>query len=240
MKAVTPIRKQILTALLLLFVITEAVLYVLIQTVPQRNFATPAYLSVILVFLFSFACYLSPRDRYSYLVNLALVFTLGADFCLVMTTPAEELFGVVVFIGAQLSYFLYILIRERGRLFWAHIAVRASVTAFAALLPHLLLGSSADVLSVVSVIYYSELILNVIFSLFHRELRLFSAGLILFSLCDLSIGLENLSDYFSVGGVISAIKNADVNIAWLFYLPSQVLISASLIRWRKAFLKSSE
>ena len=112
-------------------------------------------------------------------------------------------------------------------------------TALAALLPILLLGDEVDALSTVSVVYYSVLALNLVFSLFHRDLRLFSLGLFLFALCDLSIGLENLSDYFSLGnnGFIQAVENTELNLAWIFYLPSQVMISASTVRWLALFRK---
>ncbi|MBQ7363766.1 MAG: hypothetical protein IJW48_04880 [Clostridia bacterium] len=235
MKGFVPTRKAAIISLLLLFLLLELVLYVLIQTVPQEYFGIPAYLSIILVFSFSCASFFTERQKYSYLVNLALAFTLGADFCLVVLDPAREAQGVVIFIAAQLSYFLYILIRERGRLFLVHTAVRLAVTVLAALLPFMILGDSADTLSVISVIYYSELVLNLVFSLFDRELRLFSAGLVLFALCDLSIGLDNLSDYFNVGesGFIYSITHTGLNMAWIFYLPSQVLIAASLIKWRR-------
>ena len=232
-------RKWIVTGLLAAFIAIELVLYFVIQTVSNKYFGIPTYISVLLAFCFSFVCYTAPRGERPYFVNIALLFTLGADFCLVVLTPAEELIGVSVFIGAQICYFLYIIVRERGALLYTHITLRVLVTALAALLPKLLLGDEVDALSTVSVVYYSVLALNLVFSLFHRDLRLFSLGLFLFALCDLSIGLENLSDYFSLGnnGFIQAVENTELNLAWIFYLPSQVMISASTVRWLALFRK---
>lgn len=232
-------RKYTVLALASVFVLFEIVLYPIIQAVSAKNFGIPTYLSVILAFLFSFVCYLTARQKFSFFVNIALAFTLCADFCLVVLVPARETAGVVIFIGAQLSYFLYILAREKGALLYAHIGVRAFVTALAPVIVYFILDGKPDALSIISVIYYTELVLNLVFSLFDKELRLFSVGLFLFALCDLSIGLKNLSDYFAFAGELSRFfKTTKLNFAWIFYLPSQVLISLSLVRWKSLFKKS--
>ena len=232
-------RKYTVIALAAVFLLAELALYPIIQTVSAKSFGIPTYISVILAFVFSFVCYLTERERYSFLVNTALAFTLGADFCLVVLTPARETAGVVIFIGAQLAYFLYVLLREKSRaLIPIHIAVRAALTLLAPTAVYFILDGKPDALSVVSVIYYVQLVLNLAFSLFDRDLRLFSAGLFLFSLCDLSIGLKNLSGYFAVsGGFFEFLKTTDLNLAWIFYLPSQVLISLSLVKWKSLFKK---
>ena len=237
MESLKKYRNRAVLALGLAFVLIESVLYPIIQTVDNRHFGIPTYLSVILAFLFSFVCYLTDRARCSALVNIALAFTLSADFCLVVLSPADELLGVSIFIGAQLAYFVYILLREENRtLRLVHIAVRTLLTLAAPVIVYTLLDGSPDALSVVSVVYYTELVLNLVFSLFDKKLRLFSVGLFLFALCDLSIGLGNLSDYFRVtGGLIGFVENTELNLAWIFYLPSQVLISLSTVRWRCVF-----
>jgi hypothetical protein len=219
-----------LTALIL-FVLFESVLYFLMHATDFGHFSEIAYLSIILATVFSF---LSVRDskREDHLVRLGMLFTLGADFCLVALTPARQLLGVIIFIFTQTSYFLYILAREQRRTRNLHVLVRTAVSVVAILIALIVLGERTDWLSIVSVLYYSWLVLNLLFSLADKELRLFSIGLFLFALCDLSIGLVEIADtYFGAekGSLLYKIVNVDLNLAWIFYLPSQTIIPISLL-----------
>ena len=57
---------------------------------------------------------------------------------------------------------------------------------------------------------------------------LLSLGLILFALCDIVVGLAagaNIYIPVKEGGIIDSIINAPINLSWLFYLPSQVIIA---------------
>lgn len=57
-------------------------------------------------------------------------------------------------------------------------------------------------------------------------MRAFSAGLVLFVCCDLCVGLQNLSAFPSRVRARRLFAFARVGM-WLFYLPSQVLITLS-------------
>jgi hypothetical protein len=94
----------------------------------------------------------------------------------------------------------------------------------------LVLGSDLDALAVVSVIYYSNLLVNVVFAFadFGRE-PLFAIGLLLFAMCDLCIGLDVLLSTYLNSGVLSAFFSFPyINLSWIFYQPSQVLIAMQL------------
>ena len=72
--------------------------------------------------------------------------------------------------------------------------------------------------------------LNVIFAYVKETPKLFAIGLTLFILCDTIIGLENLESYISLSSdsLIYKMINVGFNLAWVFYLPSQVLIALTI------------
>ena len=63
----------------------------------------------------------------------------------------------------------------------------------------------------------------------HRQGRI---GLILFALCDVNValsGIENVYGGFPEGSLLYNLVNGDVDLIWLFYIPSQALIPMTLI-----------
>ena len=90
-----------------LFIASELLLAFLIQLVPHASFGKVAYLSIILVFAFSFFK-LASQPKNIWLIRLGLLFTLIADFFLVVLVPERAIAGVSVFIFAQLAYGLYL------------------------------------------------------------------------------------------------------------------------------------
>lgn len=95
----------------------------------------------------------------------------------------------------------------------------------------LVLGENTDALALVSLCYYANLVVNILaaFTRF-RQRRLLSIGLVLFLLCDTVIGLQMANGVYlpiREGSLIHRIISVDFNLAWFFYLPSQVLIALS-------------
>ena len=226
-------RKITVITLSLLFVLTELFFAVKVQTVSTGDFSRYAYPSVVLAFVFShLSLVYSVKD--GWLVRAGLLVTLGADYCLVVMSPAAETLGVSVFILVQLCYFLYILLEsDSQRINKAHIITRISLSVASLFLPIIVLGEDADLLTVISVLYYAQLLTNLIFSFFNPRLLIFSLGLLLFALCDLSIGLDRLADILSPtneGSFLYLVTHTGLNNSWIFYIPSQTLISLSLIK----------
>ena len=62
---------------------------------------------------------------------------------------------------------------------------------------------------------------------------LLGLGLILFALCDINVGLAVLNDLyggsFSEGSIIHSILYSGVDLAWIFYLPSQAVIPLTIL-----------
>ncbi len=81
-----------------------------------------------------------------------------------------------------------------------------------------------------AVFYFSSLVINFIDSILinrsyrSKQIGVFSIGLGLFILCDINVGLFNMFKYIKTNEFVS---NMSGFAMWLFYLPSQVLISLS-------------
>jgi hypothetical protein len=60
-----------------------------------------------------------------------------------------------------------------------------------------------------------------------RNIRYFTAGMVLFLLCDINVGLFNLSDFLTVTSTYEIIYELSAVLMWTFYAPSQVLLALS-------------
>ena len=169
--------------------------------------------------------------------QLGLLFTLGADYYLVLSDPIEQLPAIIFFSAVQVFYCVRLLLGHKtmgGRV--AHMTVRIAITAVAMLLTLLVLGEGADVLSLVSMFYYANLIMNLIVSFTQCDRSvLLPLGLVLFLLCDTVVGLQVMEKaYFPSleSSPLHQLLHPGYNLPWVFYLPSQVLIPLSLLEMR--------
>ena len=180
------------------------------------------YLSILLCFCFVLG---TGQGQDGLLMKTALGFTLLADLFLLVLNR-WYLVGVACFCVVQLLYLTRIAGLQPEKL-PLRLALRV-LLAVAALMIAWGLGA-LDGLTALSLFYFSQLICN---ALERRSLgapfRGFALGLFLFLGCDLCVGLQNLSAWFpAAGGPL--VEFARVGM-WLFYLPSQVLISLSVKR----------
>ncbi len=96
-----------------------------------------------------------------------------------------------------------------------------------------MLGDATDPLSLVSLFYYANLLVNIVVAFIQmKRSPLFAIGLLLFLMCDTVIGLNVMAELyipsFSESGLY-AVLNPEFNLAWAFYVPSQTIITLSLI-----------
>jgi hypothetical protein len=183
------------------------------------------YLSILLCLLFSLT---APPVTERRLVSAALAFTLLADTFLLVLNRRYTL-GVALFCVVQLLYLARILLASKGRLRPTLVLVRRAALAAAALALLQVLGA-LSLLNALSGVYFTQLLANGAESLTLRRRGrpyiLFSIGLFLFIGCDICVGLHNLVPASAAGAF------ARVGM-WLFYLPSQVLLTLSACRWTK-------
>jgi len=215
--------------LIAVFIGFQIVLFPLIQLTPADVSAISSYVSIALVFVFSFVSGYERKE--SYLIRAGLLFTLLADYCLVIDGD-KLLLGVIFFIFTQAFYCACLVMREENeRIRRANVISRVVMSSVLVIATFLVLGDSADALAVASVLYYGNLVANIVFAfLQYRRDTLFPIGLLLFSLCDLCIGLDVLfSSYFELEIAGNFFYSTYHNLPWVFYQPSQVLIALSVI-----------
>ena len=224
-------KKKIIIALSSLFVFSEWVFGVLAQRLTGDAWGVSSFISIVLVALFMLL--FAERSLEYAFTQTALVFTVCADYFLVLNGAEKKLLAMIFFSLTQLFYAARIFLKTRNtRLNLPHLAVRISVSLIAVMLTVFVLGKDTDALSLVSVFYYAHLLTNVVFAfLVKGETPLFSVGLLLFSLCDLFVGFGMLDSYLPVadGSFVDRLNKIPLNMAWVFYTPSQTLLGLSLL-----------
>ena len=102
------------------------------------------------------------------------------------------------------------------------------------------IGIYVDGLLIATVFYFISIVTNVIRALFEaykakvkqlinrKNSILFAAGMVLFLLCDINVGLFNLTDFISISKQnYQLLYKVSSILMWTFYAPAQVLIALS-------------
>lgn len=204
----------------IVFLILEGILYYYILTSGGDMLVNSSFSSIVLCFVYALIMLGKP------LLVTGLAFTVGADYFLVTYTPSWQLPGMACFLVVQ---FLYALFLHRQGFKWGYLAVRLCLMALITAIALIVLKENADPLAIISVLYYANLVMNTVmaFAKFKR-FPLLAVGFVLFILCDTVIGLQVASGGYlpiSETSLLYKILFMDLNLAWLFYLPSQVLIA---------------
>ena len=218
------------TVTLLLFIVLEAVFFVLIQIGISGAHNYLCFSSVVLAFVYASLVSSSKVD--SWLTALALLFTVFSDYCLLLVYPEPRIIAMTFFNAVQLCYFLRLATASRSRReLVCHIAVRLFVICAAIIMANVILSWQVDTVSLISMIYFANLATNMLFAFYHHDkYLLFAIGLLSFACCDIFVGLGVLvNDYLRLGRdhILWQITHSGVNFIWLFYVPSQTLIAIS-------------
>ncbi|MCI8915745.1 MAG: hypothetical protein HFF26_03635 [Oscillospiraceae bacterium] len=169
------------------------------------------YAGVLLCLALSLLC----PDR---LVPLALFLTACADWFLLVRNDHYAL-GIALFLCVQTVYFLRLRRNGAGNA-WplrSGLALLAGLAVYAA--------GMASPLNLLAALYFSQLLSNAVLAWAPGDAsrRRFALGLTLFVGCDVCVGL------FNVLPPASPLYAAVSVGMWLFYLPSQVLITLSAL-----------
>ena len=206
----------------LLYLLVQSVLYYFILTAGGSTLVYCSYGAIVLCFLYVLL-HFKTCDKW---ILAGLACTVGADFCLVVCSPIQQLWGMVFFLVAQSLYATRLHLSDKRKpLLW----VRLALVLIALTVTVCVLGQQTDALALVSLCYYANLIFNLImaFLRFKKE-PLFPIALALFLLCDTVIGLQvACGGYLPIAedSMLHRIIFMPFNLSWFFYLPSQVLIS---------------
>ena len=223
--------KKLLVILSAAFLTVEAVLGVLLQTSQHLTPINLRYTAVVLACLFFIL--FAERSLSFLFTMLALLCTVGADYFLVYSEEIQQLPAMLFFSVTQTAYFLRLYFEDKSKTRrLVHLLCRAVISLVSVAVTFGVLQSSADAVAVVSMFYYVNLILNIIFAFINFEKPgVFAIGLLLFALCDTVIGLSLINTYLplSEDSFIYKLINPGFDLAWAFYLPSQALLAVSLL-----------
>lgn len=211
------------------FILLEIALYLSFLFIDKGIFVTRIesstlkYVGISLCLAFSLYCLIRKRKMANCFIPIALVFTLISDYFLLFNTNQNlYVYGLITFIITQLIYFAFILYLRKSKLeLLTNLLVRFLLT-IAALVVAFYLNYS-DVLTIIALAYFVELLSNFLYSTFliklDKEYLIFSLGLLLFIGCDINVGLNNVHLFEGIDYSLVFF------LMWVFYLPSQVLLS---------------
>ncbi len=194
-------------------------------------FSVFSYIYVTTCTLF---CFLFKEKASDYLfTQLGLIGTMGADFFLVLLPNQERLPGMICFSFVQIFYFLRLYTADTNKTRKkVNLILRIVGSVAIVAVTFLVLGFDADPVAVISMFYYVNLLLNVVFAFLDFEnTGAFALGLLCFIISDTVIGFRNLDSYVGsqpiVEEVVEQIKRSKIDLIYGFYLPSQALIAMS-------------
>ncbi len=225
--------KKIICFLSVAFIAVELCFSIAIHLVDGRQNDFVSVGAIVIACLF--AALFFAKDADYLLVQLGLFCTVMADVFLLIAQPREQLWAMLFFSITQMCYFLRLYLRDK-KYRAAHLSVRIVITFTALVITCLVLGERTDLLSLVSLFYFANLGINMVWAIIEfKTSRLFGPGLVLFLLCDICVGLSVMSaDYIPVAeeSILYFLINPGFNLAWVFYIPAQVLIVLSLAESR--------
>lgn len=192
------------------------------------------YFAIVLCFVTSLV--LVRACKSAVFTSIALFFTVVADFFLILLGTGK-LIAMCAFTLTQIFYCfrtLSIAGSKRERL--SNVAIRLVSSAIAVLAVFLVLKEDAEPLFVISLVYYANLLINIVFAFLHfKRHPLFALGLLLFACCDALIGLSFVEEIFALpeGNFIDVLWSLPVHLESMFYQPSQVLLALSMLSARE-------
>ncbi|MDE7163404.1 MAG: lysoplasmalogenase [Clostridia bacterium] len=213
------------------FVAAEIIIYVIFNILAAVHPDDPVYVKyagVILCLVVSAVMIWFYRDRDAVVLTCAFFFTVVSDMFLLVLDDLLEI-GVATFIIVQFVY-LYRLYADRLKKIWITLVARAVV--FVVVISLLAGLATVNLLIAEVTIYIVMLVANCVdaFLLSKRGIKniLFAVGLVLLLCCDICIGLYQ-------GGMIgidlpAKTANTIQSLIWIFYMPSQVLITLTVNR----------
>ncbi|MFT4143105.1 MAG: lysoplasmalogenase family protein [Mobilitalea sp.] len=169
--------------------------------------------------------------------KLALLFTVISDLFLLVLDI--QLIGVITFILVQIFYGLRISILKNQDLvkdFTMRIIFQTSITLLIVFILKQL-DVLINSLLIVTIFYFIYILTNTILIIItaaakpksnRLSIRLFTIGMVLFLLCDINVGLFNMTAFVTMPENISSLLYSfSAVLMWTFYAPSQVLLAYS-------------
>lgn len=190
-----------------LFIILESLIYITFILLDCIGIYSSyiKYLGIVICLI-----YVLNNNKNDY--YLSSIFTLMADLFLLILNSYYEI-GVFFFIIVQYKY-ASIINKLNPKYTKSFAIIRLSICLIGVIA--LFITKNLSLTNVLVIIYFSNLLLNAFQSISTNNILLI-LGLFLFVGCDVCVGIHNISNSRTIADLLM----------WVFYLPSQVLISLS-------------
>lgn len=227
-------RSKIKYVFFALFIAIEICLLYIIVFSSLNGIKYYCFVSILLCLVFTLV--FSIYDIDGILTIMALLFTVISDIFLVLVEPRIQWIAMTTFSAVQILYFARLLLNVKKKYIKWHLLVRGITVFVVEIITVIVLKEKIDYVSLISMFYFANIICNLILSLLQIKVNpVFAVGLALFVCCDLLIGLNSaMGVYINVSpdSFIYKLANPSINLAWLFYIPSQVLIAISKFKFK--------
>ncbi len=224
----------------LLFIILQLIMYISFMSLDIINYELYQisnllkFSSIVLCFLYvsnSLKHRMNKRD--SYILLFAMFFTMISDWFILIRDSYT--LGLVTFIIVQFLYFIRIHVYNKTRYAFM-LVIRNGIISTFVIFIMIKNNIKLEMLLSLAIVYFITFLFNIfdssIIFIKHRkkEFSFFLLGLVLFSLCDINVGLYNLMNFIQVNHkLFETIYSISFLGMWFFYLPSQVILSISEI-----------
>ncbi|MDI9509299.1 MAG: hypothetical protein GX319_09335 [Clostridiales bacterium] len=234
------------------FILLQMVLYSIFLTLDflGRNYILSNQLKFTVVVLCFIYVIIKGQGygRETTCLRYAMVLTLVSDILILLL--GYYLYGVMTFILVQQLHGMRIsaLFNREGLAKKRKISLKTAflvlfyqgLVSITVLIMLWRLGLDINPLLIASIIYFVCICTNVLRSIKlskvywgSRDVRCFTIGMVLFLLCDINVGLFNLSDFITPSPAYNIIYSISSILMWTFYAPSQVLIALSVENEKK-------
>lgn len=216
-----------------IFVICELVIFSILNFTQVPN-KIPSFCSIALCFIF--LCFFDFKNQDVNLMQIALFFTVISDMFLVLLGGHQSI-AMLSFSVVQITYAIRLLNYSTSKKEnIINLCLRVFLTIVVEILVLAVFFKGFDWVLFISSIYATNMVLNIVFSFIHiKQNPLFPFGLILFLACDFFIAAACAAPYIDIFNIPFFVKALSLpfDLAWLFYLPSQVLICLSIFTAKK-------
>lgn len=221
-------KKRYFLIILSIYLLFQLILYILLHTTSSLNYTYGCYSVIVCGLIVSSLIYVIYHKKYIYLIVIAQGFTLISDTFLVLMDDYYNI-ALISFIFVQIFYYLYIMSLHK---FKYNLPRKIFLIIRLAIIPIMIIVTIIikDLTIFLASIYFVNLFLNFIESCMSFKFnKLLPFGLLLFIFCDIFVGINNIADFINIStnSFIYKIIVSDVDFMWLFYHPSQVLLSIS-------------
>ncbi len=238
----------------ILFIILQLMLYIafLFLDFTHSNIAISSYIKfMVIIGCFCYALFVKESADKSilFIMKAALFFTVISDLLILILDV--YFYGVLTFIIVQQLYGLRISLEkdyDRGeagtKQFWNNFIRRILlqlVISFIIISITTLAGVQPEPLMIVSIFYFINIVMNTFTAIktaLHcpacKSVKKFALGMLLFLLCDINVGLFNITGFVELPlRTYSVLYEISSILMWVFYAPSQVLLALSIQNGRK-------